>query len=66
MQTEWLQHTSVITWDDISHKIVATGRLPADILRSPLEKMEQAFPNGLAKMAINSMVGLWALDGVFA
>jgi hypothetical protein len=28
--------------------------------------MEQAFPNGLAKMAINSMIGLWAVDGVFA
>ena len=64
VQTEWLLHTSVITWDDISHTLTATAHLPANILAEPLERMEQAWLDNsvLAKLSVNSLIGLWAID----
>jgi hypothetical protein len=64
-QAEWLLYTAVITWQDIPWKLTATGRLPADLLREPLDRIEAAFENG-AKQAINSMIGLWCLDEQFS
>ena len=61
--TEWLLYTGIITWSDITHKLTATGRLPPDLLRKPLEKMEEAWGDaGFQKESINSMIGTWMLD----
>ncbi len=65
-QTEWLLYAGVITWTDIPWKLTATGRLPHDVFRKPLETMEKAWDNGLGKQAVNSMIGLWCLDESFA
>ena len=64
VQTEWLLHTGVITWDDVSHTLTATAHRPASILAEPLEKMEQAWRDNcmLAKLSVNSLIGLWAID----
>jgi len=64
-QTEWLLYTAVIGWEDIPWKLTATGRLPHDVFRKPLETMEKAWDNGLGKQSINSMIGLWCLDETF-
>jgi hypothetical protein len=64
--TEWLLYTGAIVWSDVSHKITATGRLPHDIFRKPLETMEKAWEHGLGKQSINSMIGLWCLDESFS
>ena len=67
VQTQWLLYTGVICWDGIAFKLVATGRLPAHILREPLEKMEAAWGQaGLGKQSINSMIGAWMLDECFS
>ena len=67
VQTEWLLHSGVIDWKDISHKLTATGRLPADLLKKPLEKMERSWEvGGLGKQSVNAMVGTWMLDDQFA
>jgi hypothetical protein len=63
VQTEWLLHTCVISWGDVTHRITATGRYPADALRRPLERMEAAWGEaGLGKRSINALIGLWCLD----
>lgn len=61
---EWLLHTAVITWEDITHTLTATAHLPAGILAEPLEKMEAAWDGDrtLAKTSVNSLIGLWAID----
>ena len=67
IQTEWLLYTGVICWDDIAFKMVATGRLPADLLKESLTKMEEAWGEaGLGKQSINSMIGAWMLDECFS
>ena len=64
VQTEWLLHTGIITWDDISHTLTATAHLPASLLAEPLEIMENAWRDEevLAKLSVNSFIGLWAID----
>ncbi len=65
VQTEWLLHTGVIKWEDISHTLTATAHLPASILAEPLETMEKAWGDDcghLAKLSVNSLIGLWAID----
>jgi len=67
IQTEWLLYTGVICWDDIAFKIVATGRLPADLLKEPLMRMEESWGDaGLGKQSINSMIGAWMLDECYS
>jgi hypothetical protein len=64
VQTEWLLHTGVIAWEDVSHTLTATAHLPAGLLAEPLEKMEHAW-NGdatLGKLSVNSLIGLWCID----
>jgi hypothetical protein len=52
VQTEWLLHVGVIDLRDFSHKLTATGRLPADLLKKPLERMERAWEfDGLGKQS---------------
>ncbi len=66
-QAEFLLHHGVITWADLPWKLTASGSLPADIFRKPLRQMEEAWGEaGLAKQAINSMIGLWCLDEAFS
>ena len=67
VQTEWLLCTGVISWSDTSHRICATGHLPADVLGNPLERMEDAWEDiGLGKQSINSMIGTWMLDECYS
>lgn len=64
VQTEWLLHTGIITWEDVTHVLTATAHLPAGIMAEPLRKMEEAWLGDevLAKFSINSLIGLWAID----
>ena len=64
VQTEWLLHTGVIAWADVSHVLTATAHLPAGLLTEPLKKMEEAWEGEevLAKFSVNSLIGLWAID----
>lgn len=64
VQAEWLLHTSVLTWDDLSHTLTATAHLPAGLLSEPLRIMEEAWDGDLtlAKLSVNSLIGLWAID----
>ena len=57
----------MIKWEDVSHTLSATAHLPASILAEPLELMEQAWGDDncvLAKLSVNSLIGLWAIDEV--
>ena len=60
VQTEWLLHTGVITWEDVKHTLTATAHLPAGLLTEPLEQMERAWDDDevLAKLSVNSLIGL--------
>ena len=63
MQTEWLLHTGVITWDDITHTLSATAHHAADVLKRPLQIMEEAWGEmEHGKRSVNSIVGLWCID----
>ena len=65
-QVEWLLHTGTVTWDDITHILTATAHYPADLLRRPLEMMEEAWDGDrLAKTSANSLIGLWCIDESF-
>ncbi len=64
VQAEWLLHTGVLTWDSLSHTLTATAHLPAGLLSEPLRVMEEAWDGDLtlAKLSVNSLIGLWAID----
>jgi hypothetical protein len=56
-------HHGVITWDDVSHTFSATAHYPADLLAAPLREMENAWEgSALAKLAVNSLIGLLSID----
>ena len=59
---EHLLHYGVATWQDISHSLSATGRVPPECLVEPLRLMEEAWGEhtDLAKLSVNQMIGLWA------
>jgi Cdc6-like AAA superfamily ATPase len=61
---EHLLHYGRITWQDISHSLSSTGRVPPQCLAEPLRQMEEAWgeQEDLAKLSINQMIGLWASD----
>ena len=64
---QWLLHTGKISWSNIPYGIRATGRLPGDILKGPLQKMEESWPDeckDLAKKSINSLIGLMMIEAV--
>ena len=57
----------VLCWEDISHTLTATAHLPAGLLTKPLRQMEVAWGDSpLAKLAVNSLIGLWAIDSCFS
>ena len=63
VQTEFLLYMKVIGWEDISHTLTATAHLPPGLLTNPLRQMEKAWEgHELAKLAVNSLIGLWAID----
>ncbi len=67
VQTEFLLYMKIISWEDVSHTLTATAHLPAGLLTQPLRKMEEAWQGDrLAKLAINSLIGLWAIDQAFS
>lgn len=61
---EHLLHYGQITWQDISHSLSSTGRVPPECLAEPLKQMEEAWGDqeDLAKLSVNQMIGLWASD----
>jgi len=63
---EWWLHSGVITLNDISHVLNATGHLPKDIFRESLDKMQQAWKmigeDHLDKFSVNAMIGLFFKD----
>ncbi len=61
---EHLLHYGLATWQDISHSLHATGRIPPECLAEPLRQMEEAWGEhtDLAKLSVNQMIGLWASD----
>ena len=67
---EFLLHHGVITWTDVTHRIQATAHSPAEALALPLQEMEKAWKavghTDLAKRAVNSLIGLWAIDDIFS
>ena len=67
--TEFLLHYGVISWEHVTHRITATGRYPASTFAKPLRQMENAWREigtpELAKRAVNSLIGLWAIDESF-
>ena len=59
---EFLLEHGTCGWQDITWTFTSTGRLPADAFRSSLETMEAAWDDQhLAKLSVNSMIGLWAI-----
>jgi hypothetical protein len=63
IQAEFLLHHGVITWADISHVFDATAHYPCDLLAAPLREMEAAWEGSpLAKLAVNSLIGLLSID----
>jgi len=64
VQAEFLMHTGILGWADISHTLTASAHLPSSLLSEPLEVMEKAWREDrtLAKLSINSLIGLWAID----
>jgi hypothetical protein len=59
---EFLLHHGKASWSDILWQLDATGRLPHDTLVEPLLAIERAWDGDvyLRKMAVNSLIGLWA------
>ena len=60
--SQWLLHTRIISLENCTHKIDASGRHPPVYLRKTLETMERAWSNteggnAYAKNKINSMIG---------
>ena len=64
VQAEFLMHTGVLSWGDLSHTLTASAHLPSSLLAEPLEAMEKAWRDDrtLAKLSVNSLIGLWAID----
>ena len=55
----------VAQWSDVLHTMNAASHVTAECLAPALDVMEQAWPKGeehVAKLAVNSMIGLMAHD----
>ena len=64
---QYMLHAGIIGWENITHTITASARLPANIFQKPLERMEQAWPDtelgrDLRKMSVNSLIGLMSIE----
>ena len=63
VQTQFLLSQGVLEWEDISHTLTATGRLPRDLLREPFRILEDAWPDAWGrKECFNALTGLFTLD----
>ncbi len=50
----------LITWDHMKYGLDATGHLPRDFLRRPVDLMQEAWGEHFnAKVSINAMIDLW-------
>ena len=47
----------VITYADLGLGIRASGRLPQDVFRAPLDAIEAALPEDLRKAGVNQWLG---------
>ena len=47
----------LVTYADLGLGIRASGRLPADVFRAPLDRIEAALPEELRKAAVNQWLG---------
>ena len=63
----YLLGRGIITWDDITHTLNATCELPQTFFTEALDKIDETwlptsapYKNNLSKLAINSMIGLFA------
>ena len=70
VQTEFLLHMGIIGWGDVKYRLTASAHYAADIFRRPLRLMEEAWAGagdpGLAKLSVNSLIGLWCLDSAYS
>ena len=64
--TEFLLHHGIISWQHVTHKLVASAHYPPNTFEEPLYMMDEAWKEvgypELAKQCINSFIGLWAVD----
>ena len=60
----YLLNSGVLTWEDITHGINATCRLPPDFFVAALDKIDEVWGQTSdptkKKLSFNSMLGLWA------
>jgi hypothetical protein len=61
---EFALHHGQITWDDCMWSLQATGHIPKETFNGALDIMETAWGDNLdlAKLSVNSMIGLWCMD----
>ena len=64
---EYLLHTGICGWQDITHTFTGTGRAPSEAFAPILTKMEEAWGDnarrlGLHKDCVNMLVGVMAHD----
>ena len=58
---EHMLHHGIACWGDVHWQLQGSGRLPCNTLAEPLRTIEHAWGDRyLAKLSINSVVGLWA------
>ena len=59
-------HFGLCGWSAITHRIVATARVPKEALRAPLAEIEEAWDDpAMAKFSINSMIGTMGIRQSF-
>jgi len=63
LATQWLLMRGIVTWDDIQLGFDATAHLPANTFKQPLETIEEVMDPLYRKKAINSLLGVWSVDG---
>ena len=62
---DYMLRCGVAQWSDVLHTMNAASHVTAECLAPALDVMEQAWPDGeehMAKLAVNSMIGLMAHD----
>ncbi len=63
VQTEFLLEQGVIRWEDVTHTLTATGRLPPEVFQEPFRVVEEAWPTDWGrKECFNALTGLFCLD----
>ena len=67
ISVQFMLHMRIIDFSMITHGINASCRLPSTILKGPLSKMENAWPDtelgrDLKQKSVNSLIGLMSVD----